>query len=109
MKVSEHLEEFHKKAAEHHRAISRLHKAHSAVCEEDEKALHEHLSAAHEQFADYHAGRAEECIKANATELAKGVSVIPTCDVPDRQRLVPRFGQPPTQKVDVPTELETFV
>lgn len=116
MKVAEHLEAFHKRAAEHHRNLSRLHKAHASSCEaEHEQRLHESLADQHESFAQHHEGSAQACAKAVSGELSKvapmpaGASAIIRKDTP-QPTIVTRHGQrdPNTAKTEVPDALENF-
>jgi hypothetical protein len=117
MKVSEHLGEFHKAAADHHTQMIGAHEA-ALTKAKDMKEGGEHLTAfhksaiaSHQTMADYHEAAMEECSKAiAASDLAKNRIV------PDGVRgiipnapgviAVPRAGQRQLDKTVVDTELE---
>jgi hypothetical protein len=115
MKVSSHLEAFHKAAAEHHGEMVDAHQAAMAKGQDSSMtAFHKAASSSHEKMQDFHATAVEECQKALTDSLGKEGDRI----VPDQVRgvitsfptMIPRAGAPAEPvRPNVPVEFQDLV
>jgi hypothetical protein len=92
MKVSQHLEAFHKAAVQHHTQMVQAHeKVMEKIAGEEEGAphvsFHKSAAASHQQMLDFHSAALEDCAKVIADSLHKAdMDMI----VPDRVSAFPR-------------------
>jgi hypothetical protein len=104
--VREHLKKAHEAIAEHHRSMS---KAHNAAMAKESMGTHQHdfhktAAAHHDAAAAAHETMLDECQKAADADLTKLVPTSVSAVVPNRVVAVPRPGQQPVAKANVPTE-----
>ena len=120
MKVSQHLESFHKAAVQHHTQMVQAHeKVMEKIAGEEESAphasFHKSAAASHQQMLDFHSAALEDCTKAVTDSLQKADAL-----VPDRVSAFPRefsttvtpvlrAGQRQIEKSAVAPEFEALV
>ncbi|MFZ0520335.1 MAG: hypothetical protein WAL95_04895 [Candidatus Acidiferrales bacterium] len=134
MKVSDHLKKFHQHAAEHHDGLAKCYSkiasfgkaAKSQMKDGDGESLAdclEKIAEHHEAAAEFHRDAMAECSKIagddlnkNSSDLIKRLEHLESQVVPTRVSAVaptvtavPRYGQQPMQRPNVPIQFEKLV